>query len=1126
MQYIIRDFKVNVLPTVGVPNARYYVPNGNGTNLDEYVTDLNGNFRLVLSEPSATTTDELIKISSNDTTADYLLSKLIAGSNITLTENNDGSNETITISANIGSYWDLLGNSGTTAGTNFIGTIDRQPLVFKVGNINAGIIGLTTITGNIYTGSGGVGLGHYALDYLTTNNPTGNLELNTCIGVGAGRWIGYVGTNEDEPLETVSRENTLVGSWAGHYLQKRNAESNLGRNVAVGESAMYRSLGNSDSVAVGNFAMESSMKARGCTAVGRDALRSHVDGYGSVAIGGLSQAYASTGIKSVTITNGGSGYTTATVTISAPLFWNTPGTCWGVATATAVIVNGEIDDIIITDPGCGYTSKGGVYPSGGIWAAGATVTIAGDGTGATAIIDPLTDMISNESNTSLGSGSGLYRRMGTGNLDLGFNAGATIRYWDDYTIMIGYGTSVLPSISPLTKIEKSIAIGYGAQVAESNLMSLGGIGANAINVVIGGTTARATLDVVGNIAIEDLQNDDTETNLVAWNSTDKILEYRNLSSIISGTNNFLPVFNGNNSIITSRVNQYPLGVGGLGVDDLTTLITTTNAYVAVFRNSYAGDATSNVVPMILIDTQSNGATQKHMIRVQAPNMPDGSIIGNLLGKRASIRDMHFFVYRHDTNGSTNNYVEHQFHSIPNIQRIYASGNITIGSSISTDNGYKLEVGGTTKINGTLYLDSVTNDDTEVNLLTWNSTTKDVEYRTIGSLGVGSLDGSGIANQLSYWVDTDTLSNLDTTTYPSLTEISYVKGVTSSIQSQISAKQDTLVSGTNIKTINGTSLLGSGDISISTSISDGDKGDITVSSGGTVWTIDNLAITDSKINDVSWSKVTLTPTTLSGYGITDAVDGTGSTNRLAFWSDSNTLSSDSGFVVDAGNDRLSLGSARFGQGTFGSGGTPSISFTDDTTTGFALNGAANLVFTNSNQTLAQWNTAALRLRNSLQINWSSGDPTALGADIGLIRENIGVLRVSDGSSGRGDLEVLDEAYDATSWNGSLEVPTKNAVRDKIESLSFGITVGQALLDFGSTEEANASLFVADTNITLTSKIIVSVSAESTLDHSIDEILISGVTVIAGNNNAGVGFTIYGYTPQSTTGTYKINYTIEY
>ena len=39
------------------------------------------------------------------------------------------------------------------------------------------------------------------------------------------------------------------------------------------------------------------------------------------------------------------------------------------------------------------------------------------------------------------------------------------------------------------------------------------------------------------------------------------------------------------------------------------------------------------------------------------------------------------------------------------------------------------------------------------------------------------------------------------------------------------------------------------------ISDGDKGDITVSSSGSVWTIDNLAVTDAKINDVAATKVT-------------------------------------------------------------------------------------------------------------------------------------------------------------------------------------------------------------------------------------------------------------------------------
>ena len=68
-------------------------------------------------------------------------------------------------------------------------------------------------------------------------------------------------------------------------------------------------------------------------------------------------------------------------------------------------------------------------------------------------------------------------------------------------------------------------------------------------------------------------------------------------------------------------------------------------------------------------------------------------------------------------------------------------------------------------------------------------------------------------------------------------------------SDIAGKQNTLVSGTNIKTLNSNSLLGSGDLSIPT-LTDGDKGDLTLTSSGTVWTIDNDVVTNAKMANVA------------------------------------------------------------------------------------------------------------------------------------------------------------------------------------------------------------------------------------------------------------------------------------
>lgn len=52
-------------------------------------------------------------------------------------------------------------------------------------------------------------------------------------------------------------------------------------------------------------------------------------------------------------------------------------------------------------------------------------------------------------------------------------------------------------------------------------------------------------------------------------------------------------------------------------------------------------------------------------------------------------------------------------------------------------------------------------------------------------------GTGTTNEITYWSGTNTIASLSTATYPSLTELSYVKGVTSAIQTQLNSKGYTL-----------------------------------------------------------------------------------------------------------------------------------------------------------------------------------------------------------------------------------------------------------------------------------------------------------------------------------------------
>jgi hypothetical protein len=94
---------------------------------------------------------------------------------------------------------------------------------------------------------------------------------------------------------------------------------------------------------------------------------------------------------------------------------------------------------------------------------------------------------------------------------------------------------------------------------------------------------------------------------------------------------------------------------------------------------------------------------------------------------------------------------------------------------------------------------------------------------------------------------------------------------------------------------------------------------------------------------------------------------------------------------------------------------------------------------------------------------TGDTIRVGGD--KINDNFTELYTDKldkaGGTLTGDLIVPDEAYDATAWNGSLEVPTKNALRDKIETLAAGTpTELDDLTDVNAPTPANGEVLTWD------------------------------------------------------------------
>ncbi len=130
----------------------------------------------------------------------YTLPTAQGGASTVLT--NDGSG--VLSWASAGNNWSLTGNAGTDPATNFIGTTDAQPLIFKVNNVQAGKIE----NGNAFYGYSSAG---------------SNLSGTQNVAIGQGTFS----------QNTIGNYNTAIGTQA-----LTNNISGSG-NVAIGQNAGY-----------------------------------------------------------------------------------------------------------------------------------------------------------------------------------------------------------------------------------------------------------------------------------------------------------------------------------------------------------------------------------------------------------------------------------------------------------------------------------------------------------------------------------------------------------------------------------------------------------------------------------------------------------------------------------------------------------------------------------------------------------------------------------------------------------------------------------------------------------------------------------------------------------------------
>jgi hypothetical protein len=217
-----------------------------------------------------------------------------------------------------GSSWCLTGNSGISAGSNFLGTTDNNPLVIKVNNQPAGKINpLSLNTSFGYYSMNSNTAGEYNSGYGRSalySNTTGN--YNTAVGMNA-LYYNTIGTGNSAHGAYALFNNTSGNQNTATGLQALFLNTTGLKNTATGVATLYENTTGSQNTATGHsaltynttgsfntgggYAMYSNTTGYLNTANGMNALYYNTTGYENTALGGYALFSNTTGYENTAV---------------------------------------------------------------------------------------------------------------------------------------------------------------------------------------------------------------------------------------------------------------------------------------------------------------------------------------------------------------------------------------------------------------------------------------------------------------------------------------------------------------------------------------------------------------------------------------------------------------------------------------------------------------------------------------------------------------------------------------------------------------------------------------------------------------------------------------------------------